>query len=165
MSGESAFDIRHSNVFRDIANLDSLEIVEDIYGDELDAIGDDCQTVTSVVRQQYLLYLRKTLITNYQKRLTPVDDQAHEAAIDMLAARLERQAVISCMVFPVYQNAMLTTIKSVRDATNGGRAFCQIKFERELEEQRKQRVSAVVEKQMVDVAVQVDVDEAVVKGE
>lgn len=161
MDDKSAFDL---NGNKSIGNLD---VVEDIYGDELDAIGDRCQTVTSIVRHQYLLYLRKTLIANYRKRLTVAVDHVIEAAIDALAGRLERQALVSCMVFPVYQKAMLTNINSVRDATNGGKAYCPAKFERALEEQRREWCQMpAMEKQTMDAAVQANfVEDTVTKSD
>lgn len=78
------------------------------------------QRLTSLVRQQYYSFLEKTLRNNYRNSADSEkceDAEADEKALQTLAIRLERKALKSCMVFTLYQNAMLTTIQDVRQHT------------------------------------------------
>lgn len=78
------------------------------------------QRLTSLVRQQYYSFLEKTLRNNYRNSADSEkceDAEANAEALQTLAIRLERKALKSCMVFTLYQNAMLTTIQDVRQHT------------------------------------------------
>ncbi|XP_024082706.1 uncharacterized protein LOC106661055 isoform X2 [Cimex lectularius] len=94
----------------------------DVSPDELDVLEDERseKQLSALVRNSYMLHLKRCLIKNFEKWSEASDSEARkpdESNIVKYAKLLEKKALRSCMLTNIYQKSMVQLISEIKAAT------------------------------------------------